>query len=189
MEVGRRSLRIFCLRISHPRRGNYCVCDGECVHTPCRTHIFLTHFPCVAYRHRVHARLQVSVRTSSLHLTFFTCFIRLPCCSRTVTSRHLPTLTSAPSLPNCSRSESAGQTHFRTSGEEFGNLADPTHSTEDEEHIIWRCPRCETLRLEKPAPCNRDRMTPNLSPGQAWGRVHVHNRSAATACQTMSCQT
>ena len=36
---------------------------------------------------------------------------------------------SAHSLPNCSRSESAGQAHFRTSGEEFGYLADPTHST------------------------------------------------------------
>ena len=36
---------------------------------------------------------------------------------------------SAPSLPNCSRSESAGPAHFRTSGQEFGSLADPTHST------------------------------------------------------------
>ena len=35
-----------------------------------------------------------------------------------------PTLTSAPSLP-----ESAGQAHFRTSGGEFGYLADPTHFT------------------------------------------------------------
>ena len=40
-----------------------------------------------------------------------------------------PTLTSAPSLPNCSRSESVDQAHFRTSGGEFGYLADPTHST------------------------------------------------------------
>ena len=39
------------------------------------------------------------------------------------------TLTSAPSLPNCSRSESVGPAHFRTSGGEFGYLADPTHST------------------------------------------------------------
>ena len=30
---------------------------------------------------------------------------------------------------NCSQSESAGLAHFRTSGEEFGYLADPTHST------------------------------------------------------------
>ena len=40
-----------------------------------------------------------------------------------------PTLTPAPSLPNCSRPESAGLAHFRTSGGEFGHLADPTHST------------------------------------------------------------
>ena len=33
------------------------------------------------------------------------------------------------SLPNCSRSDSAGQAYFRTSGEEFGYLADPTYST------------------------------------------------------------
>ena len=25
----------FCLRISHPRSGNYCVCDGNCTLTPC----------------------------------------------------------------------------------------------------------------------------------------------------------
>ena len=36
---------------------------------------------------------------------------------------------SAQSLPDFTRPESAGQAHFRTSGEEFGYLADPTHST------------------------------------------------------------
>ena len=40
-----------------------------------------------------------------------------------------PTSTSSTSLPHCSRPGSAGQAHFRTSGEEFGYLADPTHST------------------------------------------------------------
>ena len=80
------------------------------MHTPCRTHIFLTHVPCVAYRPRVHAWLKVfAVRTAS----------RPP----------FPTLTSAPSLPNCSRSASAGQAHFRTSGGKFGHLTDATHST------------------------------------------------------------
>ena len=57
------------LRISHPRSVNYCVCDGEwrCSHTPCRTHIFMTHFLCVAHRHRVHAWLKVlAVRMSYL---------------------------------------------------------------------------------------------------------------------------
>ena len=42
---------------------------------------------------------------------------------------HLDTsFSSAPSLPNCSRCKSAGQAHFRTSAEESGYLADPTHS-------------------------------------------------------------
>ena len=36
---------------------------------------------------------------------------------------------SAPSVPSCSRHESVGQAHFRTSGEEFGHLADLMHST------------------------------------------------------------
>ena len=29
---------------------------------------------------------------------------------------------------------------------------------EDEEHILWRCPRWETLRRERQAPSNRDRL-------------------------------
>ena len=39
--------------VSHPRSSNYCVCDGGCTHTCCRTHIFLhynvhtPHFTCV----------------------------------------------------------------------------------------------------------------------------------------------
>ena len=52
-------------------------------------HIFLTHFPCVAYRHRVHAWLkEFAVRMSYLFISHspFSCFIRFPCCSRTVTS-------------------------------------------------------------------------------------------------------
>ena len=54
-------------RISYPRSGNFCVCDGWCTHTPCRTHLFLTHFPCVACRHRVHAWLKVfAVRMSHI---------------------------------------------------------------------------------------------------------------------------
>ena len=33
------------------------------------------------------------------------------------------------------------------------------HRLEDEEHMLWRCPRWETLRLEKQPPSNRDRLT------------------------------
>ena len=43
------------------------MCDGECTHTPCRTHIFLTRFLCVTCRHRVQAWLKVfAVRMSYL---------------------------------------------------------------------------------------------------------------------------
>ena len=52
--------------------------NDRCVHTlPCRTHIFLTHFPCVASRHRVHAWLKVfAVRMSHLSISPspFSCF-------------------------------------------------------------------------------------------------------------------
>ena len=120
-------------RPPHPRSGNYCVCDGGCTHTPCRTHIFLTHFPCVAYRHRVHAWLNVfAVRMSYLSISpspfswFQPPSLLFPDGHFETT---FPTLTSAPSLPNCSPSESAGLAHFRTSGRKFGYLADPTHST------------------------------------------------------------
>ena len=69
MEVERWSVKtFFCLRISHPRSGNCCVCDG---------------------RH-VHAWLDVfAMRMSYLSISPspFWCFIRHPCCSRTVTSR------------------------------------------------------------------------------------------------------
>ena len=55
-----------------------------CTHS-CRTHIFLTHFLCMAYR-----RLKVfAAHMSYLSISPFpcTCFIRFPCCSLTVTSR------------------------------------------------------------------------------------------------------
>ena len=133
MEVERRSLFFFSLTISHPRSGNYCVSDGVCAHTPCRTRTLLTHFPCVAHRHRAHAWLKVfAVRMSYLSISpspfsgFMAPSLLFPNDHFETT---LPTLTSAPSLPNCSRSESAGLAHFRTSGGESGYLADPTHST------------------------------------------------------------
>ena len=53
-----------------------------CTHTPCHTDIFLTHFPCVTYRPRVHAWLTVfAVRMSYLSISPspFSRIIRLPC--------------------------------------------------------------------------------------------------------------
>ena len=69
-----------------------------------------------------------SAHVISFHLTLSILMFHPP--SLLFPHGHLETtFLSAPSLPNCSRSESAGQAHFRTSGGEFGYLADPTHST------------------------------------------------------------
>ena len=103
---------------------------GTCAHFPCRTRIFLTHSLSGVQTSRTRVAQGVCsahVIPLPLTLSIFSCFISLVCCSRTVTltlrSRlYLP-------CPNCSRSESAGPAHFRTSGQEFGYLADPAHST------------------------------------------------------------
>ena len=105
-------------------------CSVHTLRVARRTHILLTHYPCVAYRHRVHAWPKVfcSARVTCRHLTFSLLKFHPP--SLLFPRGHLDTLLpSAPSLPNCSRSEGAGQAQFRTGGEEFGYLADPTHST------------------------------------------------------------
>ena len=93
-------------------------------HTPCRTHIFFALFPCVTYRHE-HAWLKVfAVRMSYLSISPspFSCFTRHLCSSRTVTS-------TPRSVCTFLAEQRTGQAHFRSSGEEFGYLADPTHST------------------------------------------------------------
>ena len=62
---------------------------SHCTHTPCRTHIFLTQFLSVSYRHRAHAWLKVfAVRMPHLSTSPspFSRFIRRPCCVRAVTS-------------------------------------------------------------------------------------------------------
>ena len=71
MEVERRSLRIFCLRISHPRCGNCCVCDGE-VYTHSVSHAhFSDIFPAwrtdIAYSHGSKC-LQCACHVSPSHL-------------------------------------------------------------------------------------------------------------------------
>ena len=97
--------------------------------TPRVARIFLTQLLCVTYRNRVHAWLKVfAVRMSYLSISPspFSCFIRRPCCSRTVTSRpHSRLHRFRRTVPDLN----GGQAHFRTRGEEFGYLADPTHST------------------------------------------------------------
>ena len=119
----------FCLRISHPRSGNYCVCDGERVYTHSVSHV---HFLCTSSLRDVQTRTRMaqgvcSAHVISLHLTLSILMFHP---SLLFPHGHFDTsFPSAPSLPNCSRSESAGQAHFRTSGGEFGYLADPAHST------------------------------------------------------------
>ena len=105
------------------------MCDGVRTHAPCRTHIFLTQFLCVTYRHRVHAWLKVcAVRMSYLSISPSLFMCHPP--SLLFPHGHFETtFPSAPSSSNCTRPESAGQAHFRTNAEEFGYLADPGHST------------------------------------------------------------
>ena len=66
------------------------MCDGRrYTHTPCRTHFFSAHFPCVTCGDRVHAWLAVFAVCMS-HISVspspYSCFICRPCCSHTVTS-------------------------------------------------------------------------------------------------------
>ena len=139
----------FKLRISPTRSGSYCVCDGGCTQTPCRTHIFLTHFPCVAQTSRTRTAQGVcSAHVISPHLTFSLLMFHPP--SLLFPHGHLDiSFLSAPSLPNYSRSESAGQAHFRTSAS--GHLADPTHSTcVHTIHICCSSPESQELSFCKP---------------------------------------
>ena len=93
---------------------------------------------------------------------------------------------SAPSLPNCSRSVSAGPAHFRTSGEEFGHLADPTHSTKL--RSIIRAILCFLLCLDMEHdlshPAELSHNTDYLQILFSVNRVTVDQRSLLT---TLSC--
>ena len=83
--------------------------------------IFLTHFPCAAYRHRAHAWLKVfAVRMSRLPISPspFSCFIRRLRCSRTPTS----TLRSRLHLP-CRTVPDPGARVRRTSAQTARSLA------------------------------------------------------------------
>ena len=88
-----------------------------------------------------------SAHVISLHLTLSILMFHPP--SLLFPHGHFETtFCSAQSLPICSRSESAGQAHFRTSDEEFGYLADSTHSTgymspkSSTRSLLWTVTRC-----------------------------------------------
>ena len=121
------------LQTSHPHSGNYCVCDGVYTHS-----VSHAHFLCTFSLRDVQTRTRMaqgvcSAHVISLHLTLSTLMFHPP--SLLFPHGHFettfPTSTSSTSLPNFTRPESAGQARFRTSGEEFGYLANPTHSTPD----------------------------------------------------------
>ena len=78
-------------QVSHPRRGNYCVCDRE-VYTRSVSHTFFWHSffawrTDIAYTHGSRLK-EFAVRMSYLSVSHlpFSCLISRPCCSRTVTS-------------------------------------------------------------------------------------------------------
>ena len=81
-------------------------CAKNCTRTPCRTHVFLRHFPCVGVqtsRTRM-AQGVCSAHVTSLHLTLSIILFHPP--SLLFLDGHFettfPTLTSALSFPNCS---------------------------------------------------------------------------------------
>ena len=109
--------------------GNYCVCDGGCTHTPCRTHVFLTFSLRGVQTSRTRTAQGVcSVYVISLHLTFSLLMFHPP--SLLFPRGHFDTtFPSAQSSSSFARPKSAGQAHLRTCAGEFGYLADPTHLT------------------------------------------------------------
>ena len=86
-------------------------------HAPCRTHIFFALFPYVTCRHE-----HVWLKEFAAHMSHLILFL--------FPHGHFDiSFPSTSSLPSCSRSESAGQAQLCRSGENFGHLTDPTHST------------------------------------------------------------
>ena len=91
------------------------------------------------------AQCVCSAHVISLHLTLSILMFHPP--SLLFPHGHFETtFLSAQSLPDFTRSESAGQTHLRTSGGEFGYLADPTHSTKCQGQGP-RLDKCCSLRI------------------------------------------
>ena len=124
--------RVFCRLLLNLIRDEWVGCDvcrrDVYTHTPCRTHIFFAHFPCVTYRHRAHAWLKVFAVCMS-YLSALSILMFHPSSMLSPHGHFDTTFPSAPSSSSFTRPRSAGQAHVRTSAREFGYLADPTHST------------------------------------------------------------
>ena len=118
----------FFLRISQPRCGNYCVFDGVCTHSVSHAHFSDT----VSLRDVQTSRTRMVQGVCSAHVISLISPSPLSHVLSAVLFPHghfQTTFPSAPSLSNCTQSKSAGQARFCTSAEEFGYLANPTHST------------------------------------------------------------
>ena len=139
----------------------------------------------VQTRTRARSRLfAVRMSNFSTSPSPFSRFIRLPCCSRTVTSRP-PSRLQRPRLPcrTVPRPESACQAHFRTSAEEFGHLADPTHSTGTRSRVP--VPPSASSRVIEPPPAP-GRYT---NTGRRARAVYVPVTMAATSSSSSSSST
>ena len=142
MEVERRSLRIFCLR----------VLVSDVVATVCATggvhtlrvastffwHVFLAWRTVIACTHGSRC-LRCACHISPISPSPSSCFIRRPCCFCTVTSTprarlHLP----------CRTVDSAGQANFRTSGELWARRVRQDTST-DGDTTLMKDPNCDDI--------------------------------------------
>ena len=107
------------LRISHRRSGTTVCATGAYTHSVSHARFSGTFSLRGVLSSRTRTAQGVcSAHVVSFHSTFSLVMFHPP--SLLFPHGHFDTsFQSAPSLPNCSRSESAGQAHFRTSGEEF----------------------------------------------------------------------
>ena len=114
-----------CFKIEASRNVGKC---GNSVHTHS---VWLAHFSDTVSLRDVQTsrtRMFCSAHVISLHLTLSILMFHPP--SLLFPHGHFETtFPPAQSLPDFTRPKSAGQAHFRTSAEEFGYLADSTHST------------------------------------------------------------
>ena len=103
----------------------------EVVHTLRVARTFSSLFPCVTYRQERPWLKVFAVCMSYIHLALSYLMLHPP--SLLFPHGHFDTtFPSAPSSSSVTRPRSAGQAHLCTSAGEFGYLADPTHSTDNE---------------------------------------------------------
>ena len=157
------------------------MCDGVCAHTPCRTHIFLTHFPCVAYGHRVHAWLKVFAVRIVISLDLTPLHSHASSASFAVAARslrdHIPVCRVFAELFPIRKRGSSALPHERRG---VWLLAGPTHSTE---RRAWKFLFVPRMLLAKPrgGAVSRNRgCDPRVASTDEFGR------RTQTWCQSMA---